>query len=1578
MQLFKPFSRYAVHAAFLALTMAAAQAQQSGVWTNLAGGSWANSANWSAGAIANGTDATADFSQFTLGVAPTVTLDGAQSIGNLIFGDKGNTYGWKLNTGSGGPLTLSFSSASPVITVNGQTTTVGLVLDGTQGLAKVGAGTLVLTNANTFTGGLTLSNGVALEDFTSLSTPTDLINNGNALTNAGGFLIIKSSTSGATSQSFSRVSIRPGGGGILGNVNGGASTTINLGAGFTNSIAGGSLLIGSFGANNNGLIFTTTSKTNTQFPGSALVVNTYGPRIVYTSDNGTTVDWATTMSSGSPYAITNYTAYTTVSSSGVFTNWNTVGTNFSMAGGISVTSTVLTRPQTLKMFGGSSLDIGTNKMNIQNSGLLCVGSTACSISGGAAVASISGICGNFGNNPYDLVVQQYNTAGLNVGAGFCDPLASSGPLSLVKAGPGTLTLTGTNQYTGATYINAGTLTVAGAGQLSTNATVNYAGKIFNNSVFNYASSKAQILSGGISGIGSLTNAGPGTLTLTGTNTYTYTGSTTITGGTLALSGNGSLSNTAVITINGGTLALAGVTNVVGSPTSPIGKVNLTSATLQLPADANTTNICASSLNLADNNSVINVSALPTITANPSLFPLISYTSFSGGSINLGTLPSIYKGYLSNDMASLVIWLVVTNAPAKPVVWGGGVNNLWNTTTLNWTNAGVAVIYNENDFVTFDDLGKTNLVNLTSSHTPATLALTNNVLNYTFTGVGSIGGVVGLNKQGSASLTLAETGGDNFSGGIVVGGGTVVLDDANCAIFGGVSIASGATLQIGNNDTNGSLPTGTVDDQGTVAFKRTDNILLSRVIPGGGGLTQNGSGKLTLSATNTYTGNTTVLQGTLALGVAGAVNSSAQIDVSNGTLDLSAVTGSTTMSLLPPVTLTNAGLTVGAPYLKAGVNLTSLSVGGPANTINLSALPPMASYPVTVTLLQSASPISGNNFVLGSLPTASPAYGGTISISGDQTTLYLTVTNGPVGVRPQVYWTGNDTVVSSNWSDALNWQAPGAPTSGESVFFNDAGAVGAVSNINNIVNANTTIGSLTYGNTNNYHTTLINPGVTLAISNNAATNLVFVGTGKDNGLDQIVDVTMTGVGGSLAVVGTNVGAVFSVAQASTTAGSHAAILDLSGLDTFKLTAGRLLVAGDYASAVARAAGTLILAKTNVIRLNGAAPALCVGDDPGNGGGTFNSFQLGQTNSLFVDTMTIARTKMNGTCTLSFNPALAGNNPALYLRGNTTAQVSALAIGDDSAISGSGSSSIGTVDLSLGTVDALVNTCYVGRGQNGNGSGGGNGTLTLGAGVFNVNTLYVAYVSASTAVANTVGTVNVNASGTLVVNSTLALGVNPASTPTATATLNITNGTVLANSITSSVALVNSTINLVGGTLVISNTAGTSAAPLTTLALDGGTLQLNVNGNVSTTNIVAASVTTGATSTINIGSVANVSGTVQIPLISYTGTDPFSALNLGTYPAGYNATLVDNTGKNSIDLSLAPAIATNPTNITFNVSGHTLNLSWPLDHLGWLVQSNSANLAVPAYWYDIPSTAAGTNYSITIDATKANVFYRLRKP
>ena len=58
----------------------------SAVWANFGGGSWGLPGNWLNDLIPT-SGVTADFSPLTLGAATFVTLDGPQTVGNLVFGD---------------------------------------------------------------------------------------------------------------------------------------------------------------------------------------------------------------------------------------------------------------------------------------------------------------------------------------------------------------------------------------------------------------------------------------------------------------------------------------------------------------------------------------------------------------------------------------------------------------------------------------------------------------------------------------------------------------------------------------------------------------------------------------------------------------------------------------------------------------------------------------------------------------------------------------------------------------------------------------------------------------------------------------------------------------------------------------------------------------------------------------------------------------------------------------------------------------------------------------------------------------------------------------------------------------------------------------------------------------------------------------------------------------------------------------------------------------------------------------------------------------------------------------------------
>lgn len=145
----------------------------SGVWTNLGGGSWAASNNWSGGLIAGGTDAAADFSTLSLNLNPTVTLNGARTVGTLVFDDlnPATKHNWTLTTGTGGPLTLAVSSGTPGLAVQNGTNLITAVLAGTQGLSKTGAGHLTLGGASTFTGTASVNAGTLEVQSKSGDTP---------------------------------------------------------------------------------------------------------------------------------------------------------------------------------------------------------------------------------------------------------------------------------------------------------------------------------------------------------------------------------------------------------------------------------------------------------------------------------------------------------------------------------------------------------------------------------------------------------------------------------------------------------------------------------------------------------------------------------------------------------------------------------------------------------------------------------------------------------------------------------------------------------------------------------------------------------------------------------------------------------------------------------------------------------------------------------------------------------------------------------------------------------------------------------------------------------------------------------------------------------------------------------------------------------------------------------------------------------------------------------------------------------------------------------------------------------------
>ncbi len=201
------------------------QAQTTYVWTNetyyLASGSWANPQTWNPNGPANGTDNIADLSQVALHGNPDpsiVTLDGTFTIGGIHFGDQNAGHPWVVNTGSGGPLTLSVSSGSPTITAdNQQDVTINAVLAGAAGLTKAGAGTLTLngSSGNTLTGPTTINNGMlVLAKSSGKSIGGDLNIAGNAGSGVAACYVVESNNEQLVDTAVVTVSTTGGGQGV--------------------------------------------------------------------------------------------------------------------------------------------------------------------------------------------------------------------------------------------------------------------------------------------------------------------------------------------------------------------------------------------------------------------------------------------------------------------------------------------------------------------------------------------------------------------------------------------------------------------------------------------------------------------------------------------------------------------------------------------------------------------------------------------------------------------------------------------------------------------------------------------------------------------------------------------------------------------------------------------------------------------------------------------------------------------------------------------------------------------------------------------------------------------------------------------------------------------------------------------------------------------------------------------------------------------------------------------------------------------------------------------------------------------
>jgi autotransporter-associated beta strand protein len=281
------------------------------------------------------------------------------------------------------------------------------------------------------------------------------------------------------------------------------------------------------------------------------------------------------------------------------------------------------------------------------------------------------------------------------------------------------------------------------------------------------------------------------------------------------------------------------------------------------------------------------------------------------------------------------------ASAGNVVFGTSANNNTAILDLNGHNAQIN--------------GLTGGSNATISNGVAgayVLTVGNNDQTSTFGGViKNTAGTVALTKTGSGALTLS--GANTYSGGTTIKNGSLVISNGNDRLLttSTVTLGDGASgsgklvLGEGTGARNQTLADLTVSGSGTgnavVGGNATASMLTLTIasdstysgLLGGAlanennlALTKSGSAVLTLTGTNTYTGNTTVSNGTLTVSV-GALNTG-----NNGSLNISPASGATAV-----VNVVNGILNLGnSQAIKVGTvagGTAILNISGNSSVIN---------------------------------------------------------------------------------------------------------------------------------------------------------------------------------------------------------------------------------------------------------------------------------------------------------------------------------------------------------------------------------------------------------------------------------------------------------------------------------------------------------------------------------------------------------------------------------------------------------------------------------------------------------------------
>ena len=1095
---------------------------------------------------------------------------------NIIFngGTLTTTSTFTLGTTKGITMT-----GTGTINTNTGTLSYGGVTAGSGNLTKSGSGTLILSGANGHTGDLNITAGTATITGTLHNSTDVTVSSGavydvdqtdtiNSLSGAGDIEIASSKTLTTGDSGSDTIS------GVIsgaGNLTKAGSGTLTLSG--TNTYSGSTTIT-------NGVISISSSANLGATPVSADADN-----IIF---NGGTLTTTSTFTLGTTKGIT-------------MTGTGTINTNTGTLsyGGVTAGSGNLTKSGsgTLILSGANG---HTGDLNITAGTATITGtlhnSTDVTVSSGAVYDVDQTDTINSLSGAGDIEIASSKT--LTTGDSGSDTISGviSGAGNLTKAGSGTLTLSGTNTYSGSTTITNGVISISSSANLgATPVSADADNIIFNGgtltttSTFTLGTTKGITMTGTgtintstgtalgyggiIDGSGTLTKDGSGSITLTGVSTFD--GNLNIDAGTVVLDtgqiyATGTWGSHGIVTINsGGSLHLhqfTGEGRNLGNLSYHANLLVIDGGTLQFIGDSDLDGTMGDAAsNGADNKLAFTIGENGGTLANNT-----DYTWSIWQDTDTATYNPVYNGDLTIHGSGDFSFNAVVSGSINLTKTGSGTlllsaNNTYTGQTN--INAGIISITDNNSLGSAD--GATIVAD------GASLSISNNITsaeNITISGTGI-----------SSNGAIRNTADDNTLTGLI----TLAADSE-------IQIDSGSSLTL--NPTTGSAVTGTynltIESVGTSSIN--DPIAIST-----GNIIKTGAGTLTLSGTNTFTGDLTISAGTVT--VSGTLHDDVDV-INSGTYDvdttdtINSLSGSGAVELNTGITLTTGdeGSDEISGIISGAGNLTKVGAG-------------------TLTL-------STNNTFTGDLTISA----GTVTVSGTLHDDVDVINSGTYNVNT------TDTINSLSGSGRVALGFNQTLTTGDAGNYEISGVISATGSLTKVGS-----GTLTLSNTNTFTGDLTISAGTVTVSGTLHDDVDVINSGT---YDVDTTDTINSLSGSGAVE-LNTGITLTTGDE----GSDEISGIISGAGNLtKVGSGTLTLSNTntYSGITIINNGTISISADNGL---GAAPGSVVANQLTINGGTLNTsstFSLATNRGITIGAND-ATIDVDGSTTLSYAGAITGS-------------------------------------------------------------------------------------------------------------------------------------------------------------------------------------------------------------------------------------------------------------------------------------------------------------------------------------------------